>query len=181
MGCHQAEPWLINHGDFHRVFVGGDSAGGNIAHNIAMRAGAEALLGGVKVLGAFISQPYFFGSKPIGSEPVAGDEKSVPFLVWDFVYPSAPGGHDNHMINPMARGAPSLAALGCSKLLVCVAEKDVLRKRGVWYYEAVEKSGRQGQLEMLEVEGEDHAFHIHNPESENARKMLNRFADFFLQ
>lgn len=37
------QPWLINHGDFNKVFIGGDSAGGNIVHNIAMRAGSDAL------------------------------------------------------------------------------------------------------------------------------------------
>ena len=32
------EPWLINNGDFGRIFIGGDSAGANIVHNMAMRA-----------------------------------------------------------------------------------------------------------------------------------------------
>ncbi|WVY93172.1 hypothetical protein V8G54_032260 [Vigna mungo] len=34
----KADPWVLKHGDFDRVFVGGDSAGANITHNIAMRA-----------------------------------------------------------------------------------------------------------------------------------------------
>ncbi|KAG5070406.1 hypothetical protein AAZX31_01G224800 [Glycine max] len=174
------EPWLVKHGDFNRVFIGGDSAGANIVHNIAMRAGAEALPGGVKLLGAFLSHSYFYGSKPIGSEPVAGHQQSVPYLVWDFVYPSAPGGIDNPMINPMVTGAPSLAGLGCSKILVCVAEKDLIKDRGVAYYEAVKKSGWQGEAELFEVEGEDHAFHIHNPQTQNAMKMIKRLSDFLL-
>ncbi|KAJ6344659.1 hypothetical protein OIU76_006225 [Salix suchowensis] len=33
------EPWLRNHADFHRVFLGGDSSGANIAHNLAVAAG----------------------------------------------------------------------------------------------------------------------------------------------
>ncbi|XP_027360078.1 2-hydroxyisoflavanone dehydratase-like [Abrus precatorius] len=177
----KTEPWILKHGDFDRVFIGGDSAGGNIVHNIAMRAGVEALPGGVKVLGAFLSHPFFFSSKPIGSERVEGHEQSVPFLVWGLVYPSAPGGIDNPMINPLVVGAPSLAGLGCSKLLVCNAERDMMRERGVLYYEAVKKSGWQGQVELFEVEDEEHAFHIHYPESENAKKMMKRFADFFTQ
>ena len=32
------EPWSINNGDFGRIFIGGDSAGANIVHNMAMRA-----------------------------------------------------------------------------------------------------------------------------------------------
>ncbi|KAJ1384338.1 Alpha/Beta hydrolase fold [Sesbania bispinosa] len=175
------EPWLINHGDFQRVFIGGDSAGANIVHNIAMRAGGEVLPRGVKLFGAFVSHPYFFGSKPIGSEEVAGHEQSVPFLTWGFVYPSAPGGLDNPLINPLAPGAPSLAGLGCSKLLVCTAERDILRDRAILYYEAVKKSGWQGELQLFEVEDEEHVFHIHAPESKNANKMMKRFADFLLQ
>ena len=175
------DPWLINHGDFQRVFLGGDSAGANIVHNIALRAGSEALPDGVKVLGAFLSQPYFYSSKPMGSEAVEGHEQSAPYLVWGLVYPSAPGGVDNPMINPLAPGAPNLATLGCSKILVLVTSKDSMRDRGVSYYEGVKKSGWQGELELYEVEDEDHTFNIHNPESENAKKLMKRLADFLLQ
>ncbi|KAK7308183.1 hypothetical protein VNO77_41782 [Canavalia gladiata] len=177
----KAEPWLINHGDFNRVFIGGDSAGANIVHNIALRAGAEVLPGDVKLLGAFVSHPYFYGSKPMGAEPVAGHEQSVPSLTWNFVYPSAPGGLDNPLINPLVIGAPTFASLGCSKLLVCTAERDGLRERAVSYYEALKNSGWQGQVVLFQVEEEGHVFHIHNPQSPNANKMFKRFAEFLLQ
>ena len=62
------EPWLMNHGDFNRVFIGGESAGANIVHNIAMRVDVESLHGGVKIFGAFLNHPLFWGSKPIGSD-----------------------------------------------------------------------------------------------------------------
>lgn len=63
------EPWLISHGDFGRLYIGGDSAGGNIAHNVALRAATENLPCGVKLRGVFLAHPFFWGSKPIGSEP----------------------------------------------------------------------------------------------------------------
>ncbi|TKY71194.1 2-hydroxyisoflavanone dehydratase [Spatholobus suberectus] len=176
---NHTEPWLHDHGDFGRIYIGGDSAGGNIAHNVALRAGAEALDGNVKILGAFLSHPYFWGSEPIGSEPNEGS-LHLHVRVWNLVYPSAPGGIDDPTINPCAPGAPSLATLGCSKLLVCVAGKDRLRDRGVWYYEAVKNSGWQGQVELFEVEDEDHAFHIYNSQTENAKYMITRLASFLL-
>ncbi|XP_010277788.1 PREDICTED: 2-hydroxyisoflavanone dehydratase-like isoform X2 [Nelumbo nucifera] len=37
------EPWLTDYADFDRIFLGGDSAGGNIVHNVAMRARAQSL------------------------------------------------------------------------------------------------------------------------------------------
>ncbi|XP_061376540.1 2-hydroxyisoflavanone dehydratase-like [Gastrolobium bilobum] len=171
------EPWLIEHGDFNRVFIGGDSAGGNITHNmIAFRACAEALPGNVKILGAILAHPYFYGSNPIGSEPVTGLEHNLFYLVWKLVYPSAEGGIDNPMINPLAPGAPSLAGLACSRMIVCVAGKDGLRDRGVWYYEAVKKSGWQGKVELFEEKEEDHVYHLFNPESENGDKLIRRMA-----
>ncbi|XP_028789353.1 2-hydroxyisoflavanone dehydratase-like [Neltuma alba] len=173
------EPWLANHGDFNRIYLGGDSAGGTIVHNIAMRSGAEDLPGGVKLVGAFLSCPYFWGSKPIGSEPKEGRGESLPLLLWNFVYPSAPGGIDNPAINPTADEAPSLASMGCSKLLVCACGRDQFRDRGVLYYEAA-KSGWKGKVELFEVEGEEHCFHILNPETDNAKKVFNRLASFLV-
>ena len=131
--------------------------------------------------GAIYVHPYFLSSKPIGSEPAEGFEKSLPYVVWGFVYPNAPGGVDNPMLNPVAQGAPSLAKLGCSKILVCVAEKDGIRDRGVWYFEAVKNSGWKGELELFEQEGEDHVYHIFYPDSQNGKKMITRMASFIFE
>ncbi|MED6183756.1 hypothetical protein PIB30_040740 [Stylosanthes scabra] len=174
-----SEPWLIDYGDFSRIFIGGDSAGGNIVHNVAMRAGS--LSQQVKLLGAIYVHPYFYSSKAIGSESMMSEhEKSLGHIVWDFVYPNAPGGIDNPLVNPLAPGAPSLATLGCSKILVCVAGNDALRDRGVWYYDAVNKSGWQGISELFEEEGEDHVYHIFHPETEKANKITECMASFIL-
>ncbi|KAJ6707800.1 2-HYDROXYISOFLAVANONE DEHYDRATASE-LIKE [Salix viminalis] len=35
-----SEPWLSNHADFGKVFLGGDSGGGNISHTLAFRVGS---------------------------------------------------------------------------------------------------------------------------------------------
>lgn len=176
------EPWLANHGDFKRVFTGGDSAGANIAHNITMRAGAENVHGGVNILGAFFTHPLFFGSKPIGSESSVEHEKSLPCLLWDYIYPGAPDDTDNPLMNPIGPAAPSLAGLGCSRLLVTVAEKDRLRNRGVFYYNAVKESGWEGELmELIEVEGEGHAFQIIHFGTENAKNLIKSLASFLLK
>lgn len=175
----ETEPWLINNVDFNRVFIGGDSAGGNIVHNIAMRAGTEDLPGNIKISGAILQHPYFYSSYPIGSESVKSpDEKKIYNLVWDFVYPSAPGGIDNPMVNPVGPGAPSLSELGCSKIIVCVAGKDGIRDRGVWYYELVKKSEWKGKIEVFEEKEEDHVYHIFHPESENGQKLIKRLGSF---
>ncbi|XP_030507571.2 2-hydroxyisoflavanone dehydratase [Cannabis sativa] len=171
------EPWLTDYGDFERVFLGGDSAGANIVHNIAMRIGKEGLCNGMKaVSGAFLTHPYFWGS----SEDEGGDngEISLAHVIWNFVYPSAPGGVDNPMMNPVAAGSPSLAGIGCSRLLVSVAEKDFLRKRGIGYYEAVKESGWNGEIELVDVKGEDHAFQILHWNTQNSKNLIKRLAHF---
>ncbi|KAJ7954916.1 2-hydroxyisoflavanone dehydratase [Quillaja saponaria] len=124
----------------------------------AFRAGVESLFGGVNIVGAFLSYPYFCGSNLIGSESVAEYEQRIPNRVWNLVYPDALGGIDCTMINPPVPGAPCLAGLGCSKMLACVAGKDELRDGGVWYYEAIEKSEWEGEVELFEVEDEIIAF-----------------------
>uniref|UniRef100_A0A5B7BYI4 Putative Alpha/beta-Hydrolases superfamily protein n=1 Tax=Davidia involucrata TaxID=16924 RepID=A0A5B7BYI4_DAVIN len=128
-----------------------------------MRAGVESLPADLKIHGAFLSHPY---------------DKGLPYRIWVFVYPSAPGGIDNPMINPVGNGALSLSVLGCSRLLVCVAEKDELREKGVCYYAAVKESGWRGEVELFEVKGEDHAFHVFNIDTENAKSMIKRLASF---
>ncbi|OVA12569.1 BTB/POZ-like [Macleaya cordata] len=171
------EPWLIDYADFSRVFLGGDSAGANIVHNIAMRGGGD----GLKVRGAFLVHPYFWGSNPIGSEPgMDPGQKSLLEKIWLFVNPSAAssGGIDDPRLNPFATGAPSLSGLGCERVLVCVAGKDTSKERGRLYCEELKKSGWEGEVELFEVEEEGHAFHVLDPETENAQLVFKRLASF---
>ncbi|KAJ9550515.1 hypothetical protein OSB04_014560 [Centaurea solstitialis] len=172
------EPWLVQYADFDRLYIGGDSAGANISHHMAMRAGTENLHGGVKILGAFLSYPYFLGSNPLGSESVTSHEMSLLRKTWMIVYPSAPDGFDNPLINPFAKTAPCLMGLGCRRLIVCVASEDELKARGVHYHDAVKASGWQGEISLFEAEGEGHCFHIFNPETKNAKEMFKRLVGF---
>ncbi|KAM7462761.1 hypothetical protein LguiA_030882 [Lonicera macranthoides] len=169
------EPWITNFGDFNRIYIGGDSAGGNIVHNILLRAGNDQLCGNIKIKGAFLSHPYFWGSEPLKGE--CGEE-SLAHKLWMFVNPSAAGGIDDPAINPFV--GPSLKGLRCSRLLVCVSEKDELRERGVKYCEVVRESGWEGEVELVQVEGEDHCFHIFGADSDNARNLTKKLASFIV-
>ncbi|CAN4093004.1 unnamed protein product [Withania somnifera] len=170
----EKEPWLVNHGDFEKVFIGGDSAGGNIVHNIALRSGSECLNGGIKILGLLLCFPYFLTCKDF-------KEDSLPSRMWLFVNPSAEDGVDDPRINPFVEKAQSLSGLGCSKILVCVAEKDELRDIGLKYVEAVKKSGWKGEIEVIDVEGEGHCFQIFDTETEKAKDLVKGMANFIKQ
>ncbi|KAM7280787.1 hypothetical protein ACFE04_007921 [Oxalis oulophora] len=177
-GCKSRDCWLLDYADVNRLYIGGDSSGANIAHNIAMRAGYEGLNHGVKISGCFLSHPFFWGSVAIGREGREDREKELAQMTWDFVYPSAENGIDNFMINPAGPGAKSLSLLGSEKLLICVSEEDGFRDRGIWYYDLVKKSGWGGEIDLFEVKGEDHLFHIFYPETWNAERLFTRLAEF---
>ncbi|KAE8728132.1 2-hydroxyisoflavanone dehydratase [Hibiscus syriacus] len=147
-----------------------------------MRAGSEGLHNGVKIKGAFLTHPYFWGSKPVGSEikDIEQRQKVATYTIWHLVYPEVTGGIDNPMINPVVPGAPRLAGLGYSRLLISVSGKDLLRDRGILYYNTVKESGWEGEVELVDVNGEDHTFHIKVYASENAKKHIKRLASFLV-
>lgn len=160
-----SEPWIKDHVDQNIVFFAGDSAGANLAHNIAMRGASEGFgFGGLKLQGMVLIHPYF-----------GNDEKDE--LV-EFLYPTY-GGFDDLKIH--AAKDPKLSSLGCGKVLVFVAEKDFLRERGRNYYEAVKKSGWNGVVEMVETEDEGHVFHLFDPNKEKSVDLVKRFGSFMIQ
>ena len=179
-----SEPWLKDHADFQRVFLAGDSAGGNISHNLAVQAGVEGL-GGVKLQGICVVHPYF-GRKSeddVGKvdDNASGGRPDVRPGVdnwWLYACPTTSGFNDPRY-NPAAD--ERLWRLGCSKVLVCVAEKDALRERGWFYYETLGKSGWSGEVEIMETEGEGHVFHLFKPSCERAVTLMKRIVSFINQ
>lgn len=154
-----SDPWLKSHADLDRVFFAGDSAGGNIAHNMMARAGGGDCL---KPAGMVLAHPYFGNGKP---------DK-----LWEFIYPES-SGVDDPKHNPAA--SPGiLSGMACSKVMVILSEKDFIREGGLKYYEALKKSGWGGDLELLDVEGEEHVFHLQKPDCEKAGHVMDRVVAF---
>ncbi|XP_062233960.1 tuliposide A-converting enzyme 1, chloroplastic-like [Phragmites australis] len=172
-----SEPWLAEHGDLSRVFLVGVSAGGNIAHNVAVRAGAHRL--GVDIKGMLVVHPLFNREAGIGGEAsVDRARKAKSDAFWRFRCPGTPG-LDDPLCNPFSEAAGGSAArIACGRVLVCVAEKDVLRDAGVWYYDSLRASGYRGEVELLESVGEGHVFHYTNPGCEQARVLHARVVSF---
>ncbi|ONH91532.1 hypothetical protein PRUPE_8G121700 [Prunus persica] len=170
-----SEDWLNRFADFQRVFFAGDSAGANITHNMAVKLGCERLVG-VKLVGIVLVHPYFWGTEPVGDElttPAAARDYMVG--VWRFACPST-SGSDDPLINPAKD--QKLGKLGCEKVLVCVAEKDVLKDRGWHYSEILKKSGWNGAVEVIEAKGEGHVFHLFNPICDNAVALEKKIVSF---
>lgn len=160
------------------MFLVGDSAGANISHHMALRAkNSDDLAGKIKITGIALIHPYFWGAEPIGSEITDGEKKAEVDRWWSFACPSERG-NDDPLINPFAEGSPEMEGLAGDRALVIVAEKDILKDRGKLYYEKLAKSEWKGTVEIMETEGEDHAFQLFNPTSENAKTLLRRLASF---
>ncbi|XP_010059960.2 probable carboxylesterase 2 [Eucalyptus grandis] len=175
----RSEPWLRDHADFDRLFLVGDSGGANMSHHLAMRLREDALGKRIKLSGIGMIQPYFWGEKPIGAEVSDPGRKALVDSWWRFVCVSGKG-CDDPLINPFADGAPGVDGLACEKVLVIVSEKDILRDRGRLYYEKLVESGgvAGAAAEIMEVDGEDHVFHIFDPSCEKAKRLFKRVAAF---
>ncbi|PRQ23193.1 putative carboxylesterase, 2-hydroxyisoflavanone dehydratase [Rosa chinensis] len=156
------EAWLNEYADLDRVFLGGESAGANIAHYVAVQAGVNVPVG-LNIVGLVMLHP-FFGGKECDK-------------MYKFLSSTSSGCDDDPKLNPAAD--PDLVKLPCRKVLVCVAEKDWLRDRGVSYYETLEKLKGEGFAELFETKGEDHCFYLFNPNADKAGHLLQKVVDFF--
>lgn len=181
-GLHEQDTWLKEFADLDRLFLAGDSAGANIAHHMALRFKqlSDPTTTKLKIVGIALIHPYFWGKEPIGMEVQDPIRKAMVDKWWMFVCPSEKG-CDDYLINPFVDGELGLEGLACDRVLILVAEKDILKDRGWLYHENLVKSRWRGTAEIVETEGEDHVFHMFNPTSEKAKSLLKRLASFVSQ
>ncbi|GAB4833694.1 hypothetical protein Ancab_031941 [Ancistrocladus abbreviatus] len=175
-----SDAWLNDYGDFDHIFIAGDSAGGNITHHMALRVTNHHQISKIKIEGAILIHPYFWGNERIGSE--SNMDYGIVEELWKYACPSdSQGGSnlDNPWLNPFVQEAPPLKELGVERVLILVAEEDWFRDRGWLYYEQPRKSGWRGKkVEIDEAKGEHHTFHLDNPDSENAIKLMEKVIAF---
>ncbi|XP_030525022.1 probable carboxylesterase 2 [Rhodamnia argentea] len=157
------EPWLNQYADLGRVFIVGESAGANIGHYVAVRAGAAGLAG-IRIKGMLIVHPFFGGKET--------DE------MYKFMCPTSSGLDDDLKLNPAVD--PDLPKMACEKVLVCVAEKDWLRGRGVKYYDTLCGSEWKGKAELVEAKDEGHCFHLFS-KNERAEQLIKKMVDFITE
>ncbi|XP_059644127.1 2-hydroxyisoflavanone dehydratase-like [Cornus florida] len=157
------DPWINKHADLDRVFIGGDSGGGNISNTLLTRVGSIGLLG-VRVVRAVMIHPFFGGRED-------DDE------MWLYMCPGN-GGLEDPRLRPVAR---DLARLGCERVLVLLAENDHLREVGGDYYKRLKKSGWKGTVEIVETTREEHLFHLFSPTTEKALALIKNVSSFINQ
>ncbi|KAK9699944.1 hypothetical protein RND81_08G205500 [Saponaria officinalis] len=171
------EPWIASHGDFSRIFLGGDSSGATIVHNLAMRASQDSLLYGLHIYGAILATPYFLGSGRVPLDPP--NYTLTPFYrVWSYVCPRCPHGVDNPAVNPVGPRSPCLRRLAVEKVLVYTAEHDPLLGRSVRYVMGIRGSRWEGILAYYEGKNFSHVFHVSDPYNSETQLMITRVGQF---
>ncbi|XVF47032.1 hypothetical protein PTKIN_Ptkin03bG0076500 [Pterospermum kingtungense] len=118
------DPWLTDVADFSKVFISGDSAGGNIAHNLAVQLGAGSPdLAPVVVRGYVLLAPFFGGTERTRSEAEGSKDAFLNLELIDrFWRLSVPLGDttDHPLINPFRPNSQSLEHLNLDPILVVV-------------------------------------------------------------
>lgn len=173
------ERWLNEHADFGRVFLAGDSAGGNISHHLAMRAKREGVDSLVSSGGVVLIHPYFWGKAPVDEFETRDEAKRRNVEArWRVASPNSEDGVDDPFFNVVGSESVDLSGLGCGRVLVVVAGDDTFARQGLGYAAKLEKSGWEGEVEVMEIKDEGHVHHLKNPDSDNARKVVNKVAEF---
>ncbi|OIT29433.1 PREDICTED: probable carboxylesterase 17 [Nicotiana attenuata] len=172
----EIEPWL-KRANLDQVFLSGDSAGGNIVHQVAIRAiRSEDFRGRLK--GLLPIHPYFGSETRTELEMANGSEGDVKMndMFWRL---SLPQGSNRDYFGCNFENAEMSAAEFSQfpAVIVFVAGSDFLIERGVKYAEFLKKNGVK-RVELVEAEGQVHVYHVFHPESEATRLLQKQMSDF---
>ncbi|KAI6677910.1 hypothetical protein NL676_038706 [Syzygium grande] len=78
---NEPEEWLNSHANLKKVFMAGDSAGGNIVHHLGIRLGEEKLHG-IESPDAIMVHPYLWGNEPLPSKTTEPEKRSLVEKFW---------------------------------------------------------------------------------------------------
>ncbi|CAF2090553.1 unnamed protein product, partial [Brassica napus] len=169
--------WINKHADFEKLFLAGDSAGGNICHHLATRAkreGIDSVISGVVLI-----HPYFWGKAPVDEFETRDERKRKGVEArWRVASPNSEEGVDDPLFNVVGSESVDISGLGCGRVLVVVAGDDTFARQGLGYAAKLEKSGWEGEVEVMEIKDEGHVHHLKSPDTDNARKVVNKVAEF---
>ncbi|KAF6169900.1 hypothetical protein GIB67_034292 [Kingdonia uniflora] len=156
--------WLNGIADFGRVFISGDSAGANIAHNLAVRicAGsnelAPVIVRGYVLLELFLVGPslrrrrFWRLSMPVGATK------------------------DHTLVNPFGPTSPLMETLELGPILVAVGISDLLKDQVKDYASKLQKWGKN--IEFVEYEDKQHGFFTFDPNCEASTHFMQLIKKF---
>ncbi|KAJ3669941.1 hypothetical protein LUZ60_010265 [Juncus effusus] len=180
--CRDSDPWLSELSDFTNVVISGDSAGGTIAHQLAIRFGSSfgrAELEPVQIKGYVQLMPFFGGIERTKSEEECPKEAFLNLELNDRYWRlSLPHGatFDHPLVNPFGPDSPALDLIEFEKTLAVVGEHDLLRDRAVEYARRLKELGKP--VEIVEFKGQQHGFFTIDPWSEASAELMRILKEF---
>ncbi|POO01406.1 Arylacetamide deacetylase [Trema orientale] len=171
----EPDEWLSDVADFGNVFISGDSAGGNIAHHLAIRLGKESPeFGPVMVRGYVLLAPFFGGTVRTKSEAEGPKDAFLNLELIDrFWRLSIPIGEstDHPLVNPFGPFSSSLEEVVLDPILVVAGGSDLLKDRAENYARRLKDWGKK--IEYAEFEGQQHGFFTIYPNSEPSNELMS--------
>ncbi|KAK9205300.1 hypothetical protein WN943_015567 [Citrus x changshan-huyou] len=163
--------------DLKRCFVAGDSAGGNLAHNVAVRAN-ECNFSKLKLIGVIAIQPFFGGEERTESEtrlvgaPLVSMERTD--WMWKAFLPE--GSNRNHpATNAFGPNAVDISGVNIPATIVVVGGFDPLQDWQKRHYEGLKKCGKEAYL--IEYPNAVHGFYFF-PELPEGSLLINDVKEF---
>nr|AZL47117.1 gibberellin binding protein [Panax ginseng] len=142
--------WLQSRKDSKvHIYLAGDSSGGNIVHNVALRA----VESGIEVLGNILLNPMFGGQERTESEKRLDGKYFVTVQDRDWYWRAfLPEGEDRDhpACNPFGPKAISIDGMNFPKSLVVVAGLDLIQDWQMAYAEGLKNAGKEVKLLYLE-------------------------------
>nr|AHB17752.1 GA signaling receptor [Actinidia deliciosa] len=144
-----SRPWLKSKDSKAHIYLVGDSSGGNIVHNVALRA----MESDIEVLGNILLNPMFGGQRRTESEKRLDGKYFVTIQDRDWYWRAfLPEGEDRDhpACNPFGPNGISLEGIKFPKSLVVVAGLDLVQDWQLAYVEGLKKYGKEVNLLYLE-------------------------------
>lgn len=160
--------------DLRRCFIAGESAGGNIAHHVMVRA-AEYQFKRVKIAGLILIQPFLGGEERRDSELRFGSGYRMTLEMADWFWKAwlPVGSNRDH---PAANVVVSnISGLKFPPALVVIGGLDLLRDRNKEYSEWLEKSGQE--VRVVEYPNGTHGF-CWNPDLPEYSMLMQHAKEF---
>ncbi|KAJ8759546.1 hypothetical protein K2173_007170 [Erythroxylum novogranatense] len=158
-------------------FLAGDSAGGNLAHHVAVKASGQNFRN-IEVTGNILLQPFFGGEQRTESElklvgdPVVTIEKNDWF--WKSVLPE--NSDRNHpAANVFGPNGVDISGVNFPPTIVVIGGFDPLKDWQEKYYEGLKQYGKEAYL--VEYPNAIHAFYLF-PELAESSLLIKEVKDF---
>ncbi|CAK7341053.1 unnamed protein product [Dovyalis caffra] len=163
--------------DLGKCFIAGDSAGGNLAHHVVLKA-SEHAFSNMKILGLIAMQPFFGGEERTESEiklvgvPIISVERTD--WMWKAFLPEG-SNRDHQAVNVSGPNAVDISGLKFPATLIFVGGFDPLQDWQKRYCEWLKRAGKE--VHLVEYPNAFHAFYC-VPESPESSLLIGEVKNF---